>query len=317
MYCICCLIESGTFFTMKDQTPYKLDHTSFSSVPLESQSHPGITPATPFEILIEKGHGPQKELKGDVHYCLQFSVVLAGSVEVSFGNWKKVFTRDQIWWTMCWEPHAFRLLSPRNIILSVNINIDSVGSIGPCCAIDWLLPFTVALPDRFCPEKNEEKLFVRQWAKEIYMRNHSGKVPDKIQCWLLIHQMLLHAFEIVKDKAAVDPVHSSLNSEMSRIQKAVQLVRTSRIPPPLTEAAAQCSLSVSRFSVLFSSVMGVSYGKFALRVRLSHAANEVRSGLYTLNEIAERYGFCDGSSFCNAFKKVYNCTPHEFQNHPS
>ena len=317
MYGISRQRNHGKYYIMKNQIPYSLDETTFSAVALESQSHPGLTPASPFEVLIEKGYGPQKEMKGDVHYCLQFSVVLAGSAEVSFGNWRKVFTRDQVWWTMCWEPHAFRLLSPRNVILSVNINIDSIGSIGSGCAIDWLLPFTVALPDRYCPENESEKLFVRRWAKEIYMRNRSGKVPDKIHCWLLIHQMLLQAFEKVKDKAMVNPVHNSLNSEMSRIQKAVHHVRTSRIQPPLTEAASVCSLSVSRFSVLFSSVMGVSYGKFALRVRLSHAANEVRSGLYTLNEIAERYGFCDGSSFCNAFKKVYNCTPHEFQSHPS
>ena len=100
---------------------------------------------------------------------------------------------------------------------------------------------------------------------------------------------------------------------MSRIQKAVSLVRTSKIPPSLESAARSCSLSVSRFSYLFHSTMGVSYGQFALRVRLTNAANDVRTGIYTLNEIAERHGFCDASSFCHAFRKVYRCTPNEFK----
>ena len=86
----------------------------FGPVRLESQSHPDLTPASPFDMVIEDARGPQTELKGDVHYCLQFSIVLAGAAEVMFGDWKKVFTRDQIWWTMCWEPHAFRILMKEN-----------------------------------------------------------------------------------------------------------------------------------------------------------------------------------------------------------
>lgn len=59
--------------------------------------------------------------------------------------------------------------------------------------------------------------------------------------------------------------------------------------------------------------MGVSYGQFVLRVRLTNAANDVKRGIYTLSEIAERHGFCDSSSFCHAFRKVYRCTTHEFK----
>ena len=103
------------------------------------------------------------------------------------------------------------------------------------------------------------------------------------------------------------------NFAMNRIRKAVTLVRNSLIPPSLEAAAQACSLSVSRFSCLFHNSMGVSYGQFALRVRLTNAANDVKRGIYTLSEIAERHGFCDASSFCHAFRKVYRCTTHEFK----
>ena len=127
----------------------------------------------------------------------------------------------------------------------------------------------------------------------------------------MIHQLILRASERVSAVEQSDA--NGINAGMSRIQKAVSLVRTSKIPPSLESAARSCSLSVSRFSYLFHSTMGVSYGQFALRVRLTNAANDVRTGIYTLNEIAERHGFCDASSFCHAFRKVYRCTPNEFK----
>ena len=295
----------------QEEDSYGVRTAKFGEVRLESQSHPALTPASPFDMIVEDGRGPRNELKGDVHYCLQFSIVLAGSAEVVFGDWKKIFRRGQVWWTMCWEPHAYRILSPRCIILSININVDNVGNVGPCSHADWLAPFTVPPSERYCPETSGERERMYQTARKLYHLNKYKPVHWKTHCWLLIHQLLLEASEAVEKNSQGE--NSVFNLEMSRIQKAVQLVRTSQVPPSLGEAAAACSLSVSRFSVIFSSVMGVSYGQFALRVRLSNAANEVRSGLYTLNEIAERHGFCDASSFCNAFKKIYRCTPNEFK----
>ena len=92
------------------------------NINLESQNHPGLTPESPFDILIEYGRGIQKELKGDVHYCLQMSIVLCGEAEVVCGSFRRIYRKNELWWTMCWEPHAFRLIGKRNLILTVNIN---------------------------------------------------------------------------------------------------------------------------------------------------------------------------------------------------
>jgi AraC-like DNA-binding protein len=50
-------------------------------------------------------------------------------------------------------------------------------------------------------------------------------------------------------------------------------------------------------------------GKFALRVRLAAAARDIGANLLTLAEIAQKRGFCDDSSFSNAFRKVYRYPP--------
>lgn len=280
-------------------------------ISLENQVHPELTPDTPFDIISEYWRGPQSELKGDVHYCLQLSIVLCGAAEVVCGGCRRIYHKNELWWTMCWEPHAFRLLEKRNVILTVNLNIDTLGNLGPGSGeTDWLAPFTADPEQRYCPKSAAEHREMGRVFRELF-RLHSRQQPNwRIRCWLLIHQLILTAAEHMSpfpgDAAAV-----RLN--MNRIQQAVHLVRTSAIPPSLQEAAALCHLSVSRFSALFSSVMGASYGQFSLRVRLSKAAYDLKSGTFTLNDIAEKYGFCDASSFCNAFKKIYGCTPSNFK----
>ncbi len=282
----------------------------FEEIKLESQMHPMLTASTPFDILVEYGRGPQEHLKGDVHYALQLSIVLCGAVEAAFGDWSRIFRKNELWWTMCWEPHAFRLVARHNMVMTVNINIDNLGSVGPCSNADWLAPFIVPPSRRYCPSTDEEHLEIRTIVRSLFRLESRKPLNWQTHCWLLIHQLILRASENIQKEPGNNAM---LNADMSRIQRAVSLVRTRNIPPSLREAAAECSLSVSRFSVLFSSAMGVSYGQFALRVRLSNAANDVKTGLFTLNEIAEKHGFCDASSFCNAFKKLYRCTPNEFK----
>ena len=48
----------------------------FEDIKLESQDHPSLTLASPFNILWEYDRGPQEKLKGDVHYALQISIVM-------------------------------------------------------------------------------------------------------------------------------------------------------------------------------------------------------------------------------------------------
>ncbi len=46
--------------------------------------------------------------------------------------------------------------------------------------------------------------------------------------------------------------------------------------------------------------------------RLAGAAGDLAKKQYTLDDIAAKWGFCDASSFCHAFKKLYSCRPGEF-----
>ena len=281
----------------------------FEDIRLEPQDHPSLNGESPFGIVCEYHRGAQQELRGDVHYALQISIVLLGAAEAVFGGWRHEFRPGELWWTMCWEPHAYRLTGDRNFVMSVNLHIDDLGNCGPCSGADFLAPFTAPPERRYRPRNDAERAEVDAFARKL-LRMYGRRTPNwETHCWLLIHEFILRAAE----RTAAGQEISGVAPRMARIRKAVALVRQSPVPPTLAEAASACFLSVSRFSDLFRSAMGVSYGQFALRVRLAAAAADVRGGVLPLSEIAERHGFCDASSFCHAFRKVYRCTPGEFR----
>ena len=113
-------------------------------------------------------------------------------------------------------------------------------------------------------------------------------------------------------QADTGKTREALNS-FTRIRYALNKVWSSETrPPSLSEAARMCSLSPSRFSELFRRTMGVSYGKFALRVRMSNAAKDLLSGRFSLDEIAQKWGFFDSAHFCHSFKSFYRVSPRQF-----
>ncbi len=284
---------------------------NFDEIPLEQQKHPGISTEVPFDIAWSARHGPEEELHGDVHYALQMTIIVAGAAEVVFHNHSRICRAGEMWWTMCWEPHACRLLDKHNFALSINLNANRIGDCGPFADADFLLPFSVPPAERFSPRDEAGRRALAATARQLF-HWYSRRPPLwKSRSWLAIHGLLLDAIEAI---GARNPLRAEIASgDFGRIRPAVNQVHAAAGKvPALDEAARLCALSPSRFSTIFKNCMGVSYGQFALRSRLAAAARDVAKGQYTMEDIAARWGFCDASSFCNAFKKVYRCRPAQF-----
>lgn len=283
---------------------------NFDTLELERQKHPGLAAEMPFDIAWLAHGGPESKLKGDVHYALQISIIVHGSAEVVYQNYSRVCNAGEMWWTMCWEPHACRLLGKHNFVLSVNLDMNRTGDCGPFTHGDFLLPFSVRPSERYLPATEEERVKVKTAAKNLFHWYSRKPALWQYRSWLTIHQLLLDAMEHIGGTAvsAGSPAES-----FARIKPALkQLHNTIGKLPSLAEAAKSCSLSPSRFSAVFKNSMGVSYGQFALRSRLAGAARDLAKKQYTLDDIAAKWGFCDASSFCHAFKKLYSCRPGEF-----
>lgn len=77
--------------------------------------------------------------------------------------------------------------------------------------------------------------------------------------------------------------------------------------------AAECSVSVGYFERLFRASIGMTPAEY----RGIHRINRIKMYLHnektTLEEIAERMGFCDSGYLCRLFKKKTGMTPKEYR----
>ena len=81
----------------------------------------------------------------------------------------------------------------------------------------------------------------------------------------------------------------------------------------LAELAALTGLSVSHFRRLFRDVIGESPAKYALRLRLNRARDELEKSNQTIADIAADNGFYDQSHFVKAFHSVYKLSPGAYR----
>ncbi|MBN2643422.1 MAG: helix-turn-helix transcriptional regulator [Victivallales bacterium] len=250
-----------------------------------------------------------------MHYALQLCIVIEGSMDVAFGGFERTYNTGQAFWTMFWEPHAFRFTSRRNFAMAINIDLDFLGQCGPFGNCNWLQPFVVPPAERFCPENEKERQLFKNAGIIMYRTWRNKQLNWQYHIWLKLHQLILAAIDGLCSKGDThEAIAEEAFEEFLKIKAAVDMVRkgTGR-PPSLNEAASLCSLSQSRFSNIFSRVLGMSYGKFAARSRLASAAMDLSYNRLTIDEIASKWGYFDNSHFTNAFKKLYGYSPSQYR----
>lgn len=286
---------------------------NLNRIPLEKQTHPELSLLNPFNLAVEYSENPVAEFHGDSHYALQICIVLHGEAELIFEDYNSTYSTGELWWSMCWEPHAFRFTGRRNLVIAVNLDIENLGDCGPLGGFNWLTPFTTEPEKRYVPKTAKERKFILDIGKRLF-HLRSGKNPAwRIESWLLIHQLILHAVNQMNSAVPHSDPKNETTHAFIRIREALNIIwNLESRPPSLQEAAKLCSLSPSRFSEIFRKNVGVSYGKFASRVRMSFAARDLLAGRMTLEEIAEKWGFFDSAHFCHSFRKFYMVSPSQF-----
>lgn len=79
------------------------------------------------------------------------------------------------------------------------------------------------------------------------------------------------------------------------------------------EVADACKLNRSYFSKLFKENMGCPPQEFLIRLRLSKAAERMRSSKASIGEISASCGYPNQLHFSRAFKKRYGVSPREWR----
>jgi len=247
-----------------------------------------------------------------VHQGVEVGIGLSGNMEISFSETVLSVGPGEVWLCAMWEPHGWRVTAPGTLTAKVIFLPSFLGDemIGDRT---WLSLFAAPPSQRPRAETRrmrEEALRIgRELHREIMERRPGWESMVRIE--------VLRALIQLSRKWSPPSSEQRLGgsaSAVARIMPALNLVHSDpRRRVSLSEAAATCSLSRSSFGTLFRHAMGLSFGRFCLRARLTVAAHRLLATDMTIEAIAQDAGFGDGSHLHHAFLKEYNCTPRHYR----
>lgn len=114
--------------------------------------------------------------------------------------------------------------------------------------------------------------------------------------------------EVVPYLEAVPPIHYS-----DALIKAIRYVEERYAQDfQMEELAAHISISPSRLYYLFQKELSTTPIKYRNKCRIEHAAKDLRSGDFPMEQIAERNGFHSVSYFRETFKGYTGMTPVQY-----
>jgi len=283
--------------------------TSSFVYPRYQENRPGTSPLWVAATTFDR----PSQLDIHVHPGVEVGLVLAGREEIHFSDFVVLCGTGGVWLCNTWEPHGWRIASPSTEIVVLIFAPEFVGEemLGD---LPWLTPFTVPPDQRprvSSPQLRGKVLGIGHVLRgEITQRRASWQAVVRLELLRLLIE-LSRTWEGAKSVASLGPARVGT---LARVMPALNLVHARpwhRVRVP--EAAAACGLSISRFHSLFRSTMGVSFGAFCLRARLSFAAHQVLNTDRSVAAIAAQAGFVDDSHLHRHFVKQYACTPTQYR----
>ena len=134
--------------------------------------------------------------------------------------------------------------------------------------------------------------------KEFHLKN---------PCWEQVSATCLLQF--ITTASAVVAEKNGTNGS-SQIYSAIEYMRSNyEENHSVAFYAKMCHLSVSRFSYLFKSAMGISPKQYLLKQKAENALRLLSSTQLSISEISEAVGISDVNYFIRLFKKCMGCTP--------
>lgn len=255
-------------------------------------------------------HAARNRARFDMHWELEFGVVLSGGMQREYEGWKGNLRAGDVWFCGMWEPHGWRVTrAPCEVAvlvilpqMLVNMRCDEAPN------FDWLGPFAAhpgARPQTTPAIRAEILALARRFG------DATNEPPPRKLLWkrLLLMQLLLLLHRDWKSA----PDQQLPPSAYQRINTAVELVFASRTMVTAQLAASRCGMSRNYFNAVFEKLMGLSFARFALRYRLTQAASALLLSERPVKSIAAEWGFADASHLHHCFYRHYGCSPRDYR----
>jgi AraC-like DNA-binding protein len=254
----------------------------------------------------------QQAERFDMHYALEFGIVLSGRERRQFGGQSQAIGPGEVWFHGVWEPHGVEVLEMPTTSLVFAVSPRAMAAVGAdrIGRYDWMAPFAAPPAERpqASPSTRDELLTL---AAAMLPRVTDGSEQAKLWGWLCLLEMMLLVRAAWAPPTARGPVADP--SSYERLDRAVDLVLSSRYPVSLQQAARLCGLNPNSFNRLFKELMGMTFAKYCLRHRLSGGAGQLARTTDTVQVIAKEWGFADASHFHRCFQSQFGCTPAQYR----
>jgi len=242
----------------------------------------------------------------DMHYPLELGFVLKGGMRRCYQDFEQDVEAGQLWLCGIWELHGFKVVEgPCEVAVLVVLPEMLARSRYPEHPhFNWMAPF--ALPPRLRPRSLPAGA-----ALPGLLANAGEGLADGLSR-LKLRIGLLEALLLLGQGLSLPPA-ALATARFDRLNKAANLVLASDKFVSVEEAARECGLSRNIFGKQFEEAMGISFPKFALRHRLSRAAELLSRTNDSVKEIAARLDFTDKSHLHRRFLEHYGRTPADYR----
>jgi len=249
----------------------------------------------------------------DVHEGFEVGILLAGAQERQFQAFAHVVQPGDIWLCATWEPHGWRVLAPGTQDV---VCVFLAGHLGDerFTDVSWLDVFAVEPTQRPRVSDDQVRNRVLGLGRDLLAELMEERVRWESAARLDLLRALFTVGRTWCPPAATAARIPARPTDLARVMPALRLAHSSparRVS--LSDAAAACNLGRARFCLVFRNAVGVTFGEFSLRARLTFAAHELLNSDASTEVIAEQTGFSDASHFHHSFTKRYGCTPAQYR----
>lgn len=184
--------------------------------------------------------------------------------------------------------------------------------------LGYMLILDVADFSRELAEKNNTFLslirgdpVIRDCITRIFREIEEKSVGYKSLCRGLLTQLLVHLSRNYVDESLPERESARRKKNLERLNGVLCFIEDHhRQPITVNQLAEMACLSEDRFGHLFREVVGQPPLKYINQIRLRKAMNLLKTGAYTVTEVADAVGFQDYNHFGRLFRKTYGATPN-------
>ena len=266
-----------------------------------------LSPKEPFDFRIQIFQEPADYRMMDFHHSIHLNLLLSGGMAGKVGTALFELKPYDMQLTAPWELHGDNRIEKGSRLLSITADPDML--LGNLLDFrDRALSLFLLGPEERHRVLNTEKTrrLFRACGPSLSAITGAGPEIIKLRRWLAIQSLMAELLDRIPEEILP-------KTEFPLYQKlagAFELLKEDR-HVTIQEAAAGCSLSVSRFSHLFRQVCRISFAGYELRNRLNRAAILLRQGV-PVKAAAEQEGFYDASHFSKHFRRQFGVPPGKF-----